>query len=152
MFARASAFPGSSTRLERIAGATTDLQRIVHQGLTYTLPRADQSLALSSRIAQVQQDGQQPIVSFGGQAHTSLDVAGTSAGVPGSGLTLLTRAACLAWAFAGACLAFGRAGLSWRGCGRGGRCGGLPRGRPGSVKAGSLDRFRPGAHWGAGAG
>ena len=30
-----SAFPGSSTRLERIAGATTDLQYIVHQGLTY---------------------------------------------------------------------------------------------------------------------
>ena len=30
-----SAFPGSATRLERIAGATTDLQHIVHQGLTY---------------------------------------------------------------------------------------------------------------------
>lgn len=30
-----SSFPGSSTRLERIAGATTDLQHIVHQGLTY---------------------------------------------------------------------------------------------------------------------
>jgi len=30
-----SAFPGSGTRLERIAGATTDLQHIVHQGLTY---------------------------------------------------------------------------------------------------------------------
>ncbi len=30
-----SAFPGASTRLERIAGATTDLQHIVHQGLTY---------------------------------------------------------------------------------------------------------------------
>ena len=30
-----SAFPGSVTRLERIAGATTDLQHIVHQGLTY---------------------------------------------------------------------------------------------------------------------
>jgi cellulose synthase/poly-beta-1,6-N-acetylglucosamine synthase-like glycosyltransferase len=30
-----SAFPGSSTRLERIAGATTDLQHLVHQGLTY---------------------------------------------------------------------------------------------------------------------
>ena len=47
-------------------------------GAAYTLARADQSLALSSRIAQVQQDGQQPIVSFGGQAHTSLDVACTS--------------------------------------------------------------------------
>lgn len=30
-----SAFPGSATRLERIAGATTDIQHIVHQGLTY---------------------------------------------------------------------------------------------------------------------
>ena len=30
-----SAFPGSATRVERIAGATTDLQHIVHQGLTY---------------------------------------------------------------------------------------------------------------------
>jgi hypothetical protein len=30
-----SAIPGSATRLERIAGATTDLQYIVHQGLTY---------------------------------------------------------------------------------------------------------------------
>ena len=30
-----SAFPGSSTRIERIAGATTDLQHIVHQGMTY---------------------------------------------------------------------------------------------------------------------
>ncbi len=47
-------------------------------GAAYTLAQADQSLAVSSRIAQVQQDGQQPIVSFGGQAHTSLDVACTS--------------------------------------------------------------------------
>jgi cellulose synthase (UDP-forming) len=30
-----SAYPGSSTRLERLAGATTDLQHIVHQGMTY---------------------------------------------------------------------------------------------------------------------
>lgn len=30
-----SAFPGAATRLERIAGATTDLQYLVHQGLTY---------------------------------------------------------------------------------------------------------------------
>ena len=30
-----SAFTGSATRIERIAGATTDLQHIVHQGLTY---------------------------------------------------------------------------------------------------------------------
>ncbi|HXP58373.1 MAG TPA: glycosyltransferase family 2 protein, partial [Streptosporangiaceae bacterium] len=52
-------------------------------GGAYTLAQADQSLAMSSRIAQVQQDGAQPIVSFGGQAHTSLDVACTST----SGLT-----------------------------------------------------------------
>ena len=30
-----SAYPGSATRLERIAGASTDLQFIVHQGLTH---------------------------------------------------------------------------------------------------------------------
>ena len=30
-----SAFPGAPTRIERIAGATTDLQHIVHQGMTH---------------------------------------------------------------------------------------------------------------------
>jgi cellulose synthase/poly-beta-1,6-N-acetylglucosamine synthase-like glycosyltransferase len=30
-----SAYPGSSTRLERIVGATTDLQHLLHQGLTH---------------------------------------------------------------------------------------------------------------------
>lgn len=30
-----SSFPGASTRLERIAGATTDLQYMAHQGMTY---------------------------------------------------------------------------------------------------------------------
>jgi cellulose synthase/poly-beta-1,6-N-acetylglucosamine synthase-like glycosyltransferase len=30
-----SAFPGAATRVERIAGATTDLQHIIHQGMTY---------------------------------------------------------------------------------------------------------------------
>ena len=30
-----SAFPGPATRIERIAGATTDLQHIIHQGMTY---------------------------------------------------------------------------------------------------------------------
>lgn len=30
-----SAFPGATTRIERIAGATTDLQHIIHQGMTY---------------------------------------------------------------------------------------------------------------------
>ncbi len=30
-----SSYPGASTRIERIAGATTDLQHIVHQGLTH---------------------------------------------------------------------------------------------------------------------
>jgi cellulose synthase/poly-beta-1,6-N-acetylglucosamine synthase-like glycosyltransferase len=30
-----SAFPGAATRLERIAGATTDLQHIIHQGMTF---------------------------------------------------------------------------------------------------------------------
>jgi cellulose synthase/poly-beta-1,6-N-acetylglucosamine synthase-like glycosyltransferase/chitodextrinase len=44
-------------------------------GADYTLAKANTSLALSSRIAQVQQNGEQAIVSFGGQANTSLDVA-----------------------------------------------------------------------------
>ncbi|TKV60671.1 glycosyltransferase [Nakamurella flava] len=30
-----SAFPGSPTRMERLSGATTDLQHIVHQGMSY---------------------------------------------------------------------------------------------------------------------
>jgi cellulose synthase/poly-beta-1,6-N-acetylglucosamine synthase-like glycosyltransferase len=30
-----SAFPGAATRLERIAGATTDIQHILHQGMTH---------------------------------------------------------------------------------------------------------------------
>ncbi|MHB1139625.1 MAG: glycosyltransferase family 2 protein, partial [Microthrixaceae bacterium] len=30
-----SSYPGSSTRIERISGATTDLQHIVHQGMTH---------------------------------------------------------------------------------------------------------------------
>jgi cellulose synthase (UDP-forming) len=30
-----SAFPGSGTRMERLSGATTDLQHIVHQGMSY---------------------------------------------------------------------------------------------------------------------
>jgi cellulose synthase/poly-beta-1,6-N-acetylglucosamine synthase-like glycosyltransferase/chitodextrinase len=47
-------------------------------GNAYTTAQADQSLAMSSRIAQLQQDGAQAIVSFGGQAHTSLDVGCTS--------------------------------------------------------------------------
>ena len=47
-------------------------------GAAFTLAQADQSLGLGSRIAQVQQDGAQPIVSFGGRASTSLDVACTS--------------------------------------------------------------------------
>jgi cellulose synthase/poly-beta-1,6-N-acetylglucosamine synthase-like glycosyltransferase/chitodextrinase len=47
-------------------------------GGAYTLAAANSALAMGSRIAQVQQDGAQPIVSFGGQAHTSLDVACTS--------------------------------------------------------------------------
>ncbi len=44
-------------------------------GGAYTLSAADQQLALGARIAQLQQEGQEAIVSFGGQANTSLDVA-----------------------------------------------------------------------------
>jgi cellulose synthase/poly-beta-1,6-N-acetylglucosamine synthase-like glycosyltransferase len=48
-------------------------------GGAYTLAAANQQLALGSRIAQLQQNGQQAIVSFGGQAHTPLDVACSTA-------------------------------------------------------------------------
>ena len=44
-------------------------------GGAYTVAAADQTLAMSARIAQLQQEGAQAIVSFGGQANTSLDVA-----------------------------------------------------------------------------
>jgi chitinase len=44
-------------------------------GGAYTLAAAGQTLAMSARIAQLQQEGAQAIVSFGGQANTSLDVA-----------------------------------------------------------------------------
>lgn len=44
-------------------------------GGAYGLSQAEQYLAVGARIAQLQQDGAQPIVSFGGQANTSLDVA-----------------------------------------------------------------------------
>ncbi len=47
-------------------------------GAVYTLAQADQAVALGSRIAQVQQEGAEAIASFGGQAHTSLDVSCTS--------------------------------------------------------------------------
>ncbi|HEY1619045.1 MAG TPA: glycosyltransferase family 2 protein, partial [Streptosporangiaceae bacterium] len=43
-------------------------------GGAYTAAQANQSLALGSRIAQLQQDGAQVIASFGGQSHTSLDM------------------------------------------------------------------------------
>jgi chitinase len=48
-------------------------------GGAYTLAAANQQLAVGARIAQLQQDGQQAIVSFGGQANTSLDVACSTA-------------------------------------------------------------------------
>ena len=44
-------------------------------GGAYTLAAAGQTLAMSARIAQLQQEGEQAVVSFGGQANTSLDVA-----------------------------------------------------------------------------
>jgi cellulose synthase/poly-beta-1,6-N-acetylglucosamine synthase-like glycosyltransferase/chitodextrinase len=44
-------------------------------GAAYSLATANQQLALGTRIAQLQQEGEQAIVSFGGQANTSLDVA-----------------------------------------------------------------------------
>ena len=49
-------------------------------GAAYTLAEANQQLSVGSRIAQLQQEGEQAIVSFGGQANTSLDVACSTAG------------------------------------------------------------------------
>jgi chitodextrinase len=48
-------------------------------GASYTLAAADQQLAIGARIAQLQQDGEQAIVSFGGKANTSLAGACSSA-------------------------------------------------------------------------
>jgi len=48
-------------------------------GGRYTLAQADQELALASRIAEVRREGAGVIVSFGGEAHTSLAVACSSA-------------------------------------------------------------------------
>lgn len=47
-------------------------------GARYTLPQADEELALASRIAEVRREGAGVIVSFGGEAHTSLAVACSS--------------------------------------------------------------------------
>jgi chitinase len=46
-------------------------------GGVYSLSGVDQSLNLDSRILQLRGEGESPIVSFGGQAHTSLQVACT---------------------------------------------------------------------------
>jgi cellulose synthase/poly-beta-1,6-N-acetylglucosamine synthase-like glycosyltransferase/chitodextrinase len=48
-------------------------------GAAYSLAAADQQLSVGARIAELQQDGEQAIVSFGGQANTSLDLACASA-------------------------------------------------------------------------
>ena len=48
-------------------------------GASYSLTAANQQLAVGTRIAQLQQEGEQAVVSFGGQANTSLDVACTTA-------------------------------------------------------------------------
>ena len=49
-------------------------------GAAYTLPQANQALALNSRLVQMERDGAQPIISFGGAKNTSLAVACNSAG------------------------------------------------------------------------
>jgi len=55
--------------------AASSSQCTASWGGAYSLAAADQSLALGSRIAQLEQEGEQAIVSFGGRANTSLDVA-----------------------------------------------------------------------------
>jgi chitinase len=77
-FQSTSADPARQTVLGFIVAAQSG-SCIPSWGASYSLRQADQQLALGSRIAQMQQDGAQPIVSFGGQANTSLDVSCTSA-------------------------------------------------------------------------
>jgi chitinase len=49
-------------------------------GAAYSLSSANQSLALTSRLVQMERDGAQPVVSFGGAKNTSLAVACKSPG------------------------------------------------------------------------
>jgi cellulose synthase/poly-beta-1,6-N-acetylglucosamine synthase-like glycosyltransferase/chitodextrinase len=76
-FQNASANPARQTILGFVV-ARSSASCAPSWGAAYTMDQADQSLALGSRVAQLQQDGAQVIASFGGQAHTSLDVACTS--------------------------------------------------------------------------
>jgi chitinase len=55
--------------------AASPAQCVPSWGAAYTLAAANQALAVGARIAQLQQEGAQAIVSFGGAANTSLDVA-----------------------------------------------------------------------------
>lgn len=67
------AAPSADGRAAATAGGPA--QCVPSWGAAYSLAKANSSLALASRIAQVQQNGEQPIVSFGGHSNTSLDVA-----------------------------------------------------------------------------
>jgi chitinase len=75
-FQSTSADPARQTVLGFVVDAPNGNQPCMPSwGGAYSLDGADQALTVGSRIAQMQADGAQPIVSFGGQAHTSLDVS-----------------------------------------------------------------------------
>ncbi|HEY3904343.1 MAG TPA: hypothetical protein VGM14_10605 [Streptosporangiaceae bacterium] len=75
-FQSTSADPARQTVLGFVVDSPSANQPCLpNWGAAYPLKAADQALAVGSRIAQMQADGAQPIVSFGGQAHTSLDVS-----------------------------------------------------------------------------
>ena len=66
--------PGAAER-PRLRGRRVEHALHPELGSVYSLDQASQVLAMGPRIAQLQQEGQQAIVSFGGKANTSLDVA-----------------------------------------------------------------------------
>jgi cellulose synthase/poly-beta-1,6-N-acetylglucosamine synthase-like glycosyltransferase/chitodextrinase len=73
--------PGQDAAQQSVLGfvvASTPTNCAPSWGAAYSLTDANQQLAMGTRIAQLQQEGEQAIVSFGGQANTSLDVACTS--------------------------------------------------------------------------
>jgi cellulose synthase/poly-beta-1,6-N-acetylglucosamine synthase-like glycosyltransferase len=73
-FQSTSANPGRQSVLGFVVAASSSACTPSWGG-AYTLAAAGQTLSMSARIAQLQQEGARAIVSFGGQANTSLDVA-----------------------------------------------------------------------------
>jgi chitodextrinase len=77
-FQSTSADPARQSALGFVVAASSS-ECTPSWGADYTLAAASQTLAMGARIAQLQQEGEQAIVSFGGQANTSLDLACSTA-------------------------------------------------------------------------